>query len=552
MRIDIIQNFPDKWTPNTAQQFILNELANVLDSERKFIIICAPTGSGKSMIAKTLCNSSSYPSKEFQRDCMSGAMYDPNRVSLETHNQRSGCAVLTCTKSLQDQYVTEFTDGKALKGMTNYSCSVNEDHTYQDGICKFVSGQKKICLKECQCNYINQRALTDCNRSQFFNYSVFMQRSPKVKYKDFIVCDEASELETILVSEYTVAISIEPFMNTVSVQIPPTPLKKSSKGDYLNWITQCQEICDGQIAALEHEWSEAQRGKKSKKTKKIPYQELNRHRRLSEYALKLKTLAETWWETEYLIENENDILVFKPYNVDKLADRFLFSYGKKVVLMSATIIDHENFAKTLGISPKDYHYIEAPSMFDPAKAPIKKVGDIGITYANKRETLPKVAEMAKMICEHFVGQKGIIHSHSMEILEYVRRAMGGDKRFLYREDDRTNEDLIKQHKLSTKDTVLVSPSMTHGVDLKGDLGKFQLIMKAPFSPIGDNRIKRKMKEDPQWYTNMMLSTLVQACGRCNRTASDESATFILDATAWNTIQRNLDRLPEYFRKRLEG
>lgn len=549
MRIDLIQNFPDKWTPNTAQQFILNELANVLDDERKFIIICAPTGSGKSMIAKTLCNSSSYPTKEFQRDCMSGAMYDPNRVSLDTHFQRSGCAVLTCTKSLQDQYVTEFTDGKALKGMVNYPCSVNEDHTYQDGICKFVSGQKKVCMKEGQCAYINQRALTDCNRSQFFNYSIFMQRSPKVKFKDFIVCDEASELEVILVSEYTVAISIEPFMDLVQVAIPPTPLKKSPRGEYLNWIDECREICEQQVAILENNWSEAQKG--NKKKKKIPYQELNRHRKLSEYALKLKTLSETWWETEYLIENEDDVLVFKPYNVDKLADRFLFSYGKKVILMSATIIDHENFAKTLGIKPNDYHYIEAPSMFDPQKAPIKKVGDFGITYANKRETLPIVSAIAQKLCEHHSGEKGIIHSHSMEILEYVRRAMGGDKRFLYREDDRTNEDLIKQHKLSTKDTVLVSPSMTHGVDLKGDLGKFQLIMKAPFSPMGDNRIKRKMKEDPQWYTNMMLSTLVQACGRCNRTASDESVTYILDATAWNTIMRNLNRLPEYFKKRLQ-
>lgn len=550
MRIDLIQNFPDKWTPNTAQQFILNELANVLDDERKFIIICAPTGSGKSMIAKTLCNTSSYPTKEFQRDCMSGAMYDPNRTSLDTHYQRSGCAVLTCTKSLQDQYVTEFTDGKALKGMVNYPCAVNEDHTYQDGICKFVSGQKKVCMKEGQCAYINQRALTDCNRSQFFNYSVFMQRSPKVKFKDFIVCDEASELETILVGEYTVAIAIEPFMDLVQVAIPPTPLKKSPRGEYLTWIDECKEICEQEVAILENNWSEAQKG--NKKKKKIPYQELNRHRKLSEYALKLKTLSETWWDTEYLIENEDDVLVFKPYNVDKLADRFLFSYGHKVVLMSATIIDHANFAKTLGIKPNDYHYIEAPSMFDPAKAPIRKVGDFGITYANKRETLPVVSAIAQKLCEAHSGEKGIIHSHSMEILEYVRRAMGGDKRFLYREDDRTNEDLIKQHKLSIKDTVLVSPSMTHGVDLKGDLGKFQLIMKAPFSPMGDNRIKRKMKEDPQWYTNMMLSTLVQACGRCNRTASDESVTYILDATAWNTIMRNLKRLPEYFRKRLEG
>ena len=548
MRIDLIQNFPDKWNPNEAQQFILNELANVIDDERKFIIICAPTGSGKSMIAKTLCNTSSYPTKEFQRDCMNGSMYDFMKKEPSTARQRSGCAVLTCTKSLQDQYVSEFTDGKALKGMVNYSCAVNEDHTYQDGICKFVSGQKKICMKEGQCPFINQRALTDCNRSQFFNYSVFMQRSPRVKYKDFIVCDEASELETILVSEFTVAISLETFIKLVEVTVPPTPLKKAPMGEYLTWIDECKTICEEQVTILEHRWGEG--GKKKKK--KIPYQELNRHRKLSEYALKLKVLSETWWRTEYLIENEDDMIIFKPYNVDYLADTFLFGYGKKVILMSATIIDHENFAKTLGIKPNDYHYIEAPSMFDPAKAPIKKAGEICVTYANKKETLPVVSAIAQKICELHSGEKGIIHSHSMEILGYVRRAMGGDKRFLYREDDITNEDLIKQHKLSSKDTVLVSPSMTHGVDLKGDLGKFQLIMKAPFSPMGDNRIKRKMKEDPQWYTNMMLSTLVQACGRCNRTSSDESVTYILDYTAWNAIMRNLERLPEYFRQRLVG
>ena len=546
MKLDLIQNFPSKWTPNKAQSFILNEMANVMDDERKFIIICAPTGSGKSMIAKTLCNCSSYPSVQFQRDCMSGVMYDPNKKP-DSAGQRSGCAVLTCTKSLQDQYANEFTDGKSLKGQVNYACAVNEDHTYQDGVCKFISGQKRKCLKDSMCSFMNQRALTDCNRSQFFNYSVFMQRSERVKFKDYIVCDEASELETILVNEYTVAIAIEPFMNLVQVEIPPTPLKKAPRGEYIEWISECQNICEAQIAMLENEWEEQTR--KNKK-KKIPHVKLIRHRKLCEYALKLKTLVETWWDTEYLIENESDVLVFKPYNVDNLADRFLFSYGHKVVLMSATIIDHRNFAKTLGIKANDYHYIEAPSMFDPKKALIKKVGDWAVSYRNKRETLPIISQVAQQLCEAHSGQKGIIHSHSMEILEYVRAAMCGNKRFLYRDDDRTNEDLMKQHKLTTKDTVLVSPSMTHGIDLKGDLGEFQLIMKAPYPPMGDNRIKRKMEEDPQWYTNMMLSTLVQASGRCNRTVDDVSVTYILDANAWHCIKKNLDRLPRYFKQRL--
>ena len=545
MKLDLIQNFPDKWTPNDAQKIILDELALALDSTRKFIVICAPTGSGKSMIAKTLCNSSTYPSIEFQSDCMSGKMYDPNK-KCDTANQRSGCAVLTCTKSLQDQYSNEFTDGRALKGMTNYPCAVNEDHTYQDGICKVISGQKTKCQKKGQCPYMNQRAITDCNRSQFFNYSIFLQRSPKVKYKDYIVCDEASELETILVNEYTVAISIERFIDLLG-DIPLTPIKKASYGEYLDWVDACRTRCEEEIAVLENKWHEQNKGKKKVK---VPKSELYKHRAICEYALKLKILGETWWGTEYLIENENGMIIFKPYNVDKLAEMFIFQYGTKIILMSATIIDHVSFTKTLGITSDDYHYIEAPSMFNPKKAIIKKVGDWSISWKNKKETLPIVSQVAQKICEAHSGHKGIIHSHSMEILEYIKRAMGGDKRFLYREDDRNNEQLMKEHKLTTKDTVLVSPSMTHGVDLKGDLGKFQLIMKAPYPPMKETRTAKKMKEDPQWYTNMMLSTLVQACGRCNRTASDESVTYILDATAWNVIQKNLDRLPEYFKQRL--
>lgn len=172
--------------------------------------------------------------------------------------------------------------------MVNYPCAVNEDHTYQDGVCKFISGQKKRCLKEGQCDYMNQRAITDCNRSQFFNYSIFLQRSDKVKHKDFIVCDEASELETLLVNEYTVVISLESFMNLLNGNVPPTPLKKSSKGEYIEWIDSCKEIIDGEISILEHKWEEQNR--KAKKTK-VPYTELARHRKLSEYSSKLKILG---------------------------------------------------------------------------------------------------------------------------------------------------------------------------------------------------------------------------------------------------------------------
>jgi Rad3-related DNA helicase len=91
--------------------------------------------------------------------------------------------------------------------------------------------------------------------------------------------------------------------------------------------------------------------------------------------------------------------------------------------------------------------------------------------------------------------------------------------------------------------------MTHGVDLKGDLGEFQVVMKAPFLPLNDERVKRKFENDKEWYSDAMLSTLIQMCGRCNRTASDYSETYILDGLILDAVLRNKEKLPKYFLER---
>ena len=95
-------------------------------------------------------------------------------------------------------------------------------------------------------------------------------------------------------------------------------------------------------------------------------------------------------------------------------------------------------------------------------------------------------------------------------------------------------------------TVLVSPSMSYGVDLKGDLAKFQIIVKAPFLPTKDVRIERMMKNDFDWYQNKMLCSLIQSCGRGVRSKKDECITYILDGTIVNAILKSKHKLPKYF------
>jgi Rad3-related DNA helicase len=95
----------------------------------------------------------------------------------------------------------------------------------------------------------------------------------------------------------------------------------------------------------------------------------------------------------------------------------------------------------------------------------------------------------------------------------------------------------------------VSPSLAFGIDLKDDLARFQVIMKAAYMPLGDERIKRLFKEDGDWYQNKMLNNVIQACGRGVRSKSDKCVTYILDKCITDAILKNRSKLPRYFLKR---
>jgi Rad3-related DNA helicase len=99
-------------------------------------------------------------------------------------------------------------------------------------------------------------------------------------------------------------------------------------------------------------------------------------------------------------------------------------------------------------------------------------------------------------------------------------------------------------------SVLVSPSMMEGIDLHDDLSQFQVIIKLPWANLGDVRVKTKSTLDPQWYTNKMWLSILQASGRSTRHESDTSITYILDSNFKYFYDQWKKNLPNWFKKRL--
>ena len=155
-----------------------------------------------------------------------------------------------------------------------------------------------------------------------------------------------------------------------------------------------------------------------------------------------------------------------------------------------------------------------------------------------------------MITEHHKTEKGIIHTHSNEITQFIKNKLHSDKRFLFRDEFSNNETILKEHYETPEPTILVSPSLAFGVDLKDNLARFQIIIKLPFPSLSCKRIKKLFDTDKEWYENKMLNSLVQACGRATRSKNDFSTTYILDGNAVNVFKRVKDKLPKAFIERI--
>lgn len=537
----LYNSFPPGYEPNDAQEYILSEVDKALLNGKKFIIINAPTGTGKSFIAKTLANHSDFPSEGFIEACQTYQIYDSEGPQISDEDMKPfGAAILTVTKSLQDQYASMFEDGDALKGKSNYTCTVNDMYNCDTGLCSFTKGQLKKCLSCDKCPYFTQRNKAATNICSFYNYAMFDSLPEIIKNKEFIICDEASEIESELVGRYTVEIIVKE-LHKINEEYPMTPNYNASKYDIFEWVSEMSRLCEYEYNSFMNRLNKEL--KERTKKKRLNKEETQKLSLLKRYKEAFAKIIEVWSETDYIISHTNKGLLFQPYNVDKLANR-IFKYGQIIILMSATIVNPKKFAETLGI--KDYYFIEAATTLSAKRAPIKCTSKFKLNYKNKNLLLPAMAKVAKQICNSYYNKKGIIHTHSMDVLGYLRNELEDDDRFLFREQGVDNERILQIHQDTPEPTVLVSPSMTHGVDLKGELGEFQIVMKAPFLPLNDERVKRKFENDKEWYTDAMLSTLIQMCGRCNRSEEDYSETYILDGMILDAILRNKEKLPKYF------
>lgn len=543
---NILKYFPKGNIPRPKQIEILGKVDDALKANKKFIIIQAPTGSGKSHIAATIAAATPPPEQGFidlidKHDMMARAdddsyLHEEYVKGLPSFNSY----ILTTTKSLQNQYEELFpNDCITLKGKKNYQCNVDPDFDCELAPCVMDSTQLLKCITTNNCPYFNKFDAALINNFSVLSYSKFFQMPDFLKKRAIIICDEASELEDEIVSQFSATIE---YNKLAKEGIKISPLLVDDHDKVRGWLTDLVfQLKQNKKVLLEKIF-------KAKKKRAVQIVNTIKLKYISRLLDSLVLVLVNFDAAEFLIERDADKASFTPLYINKLSEH-IFKYADHIILLSATIIDPKTFSKVLGI--KDYEYIDAGSVFDPKKSPIYCPGKYNLSYQNIAKNLPKVVEQAIKICDFYKGKSGIVHTHTHKIANAIQKKVGLDYRFLFREAGITNERIMEEHSFRQDGTVLVSPSLGYGTNLVDELGRFQIVVKLPYLPLQSKRIKILSERDYNWYNMKMLTSLVQMCGRCTRSVDDYSDTYILDGSTFNILKKNWSLLPRDFQLRLK-
>ena len=104
--MDFKKYFPSQYKPNKNQEYILEELNKAWNLGKKYIIINAPTGSGKSIISKTIAQSAPDISATYRDFVDSGAIYDIEEDDVPEYQPKRRSSA----REEKDSYDVDFID----------------------------------------------------------------------------------------------------------------------------------------------------------------------------------------------------------------------------------------------------------------------------------------------------------------------------------------------------------------------------------------------------------------------------------------------------------
>lgn len=531
----IYDNFP-ALTFRKFQPEILRALDTAFAS-KDFVILEGPTGVGKTLFAKAIAD------------------YSEN------------CHIVTNQKSLQDQYINDY-HISTIKGRSNFTCLEDSRQSCSTGPCltsTFVCENKPIPDREGEfaahsekrgdlfwkshkhCNYWVQKTEGLISPITVHNYSYFLHETNfvgDIGPREFLISDEGHNIEKQLLNFVMTSITAKNIRHIgVDFINYGTDVEK-----WITWLTLLYDkLIPERLTVL----------KAMMEDKLMGSSHLAEYDGLISINNKLSFFFEEYhknpanWIAVPSIERGSIMQVdFKPIFINEYTHKLYFKYGKKNLIMSGTILNAKKMMESLGLSPDETAVITVPSPFPASHQPIYhlNIGRLNAKALNPREPdniRKNIVNAIDIILDLFPHDKGIIHCQTYNISSLISENTRHKSRILTHKPA-NRIDILNKHLTSTSPSVICSPSMQEGVDLKDDLSRFQILVKVPYPYLGDPQIKRRMELDQEYYNWLTCLSIVQSKGRSIRTPDDHAITFTLDSNFGYFVSKNSDMLQEFF------
>lgn len=518
--------------PRNTQIKLINKINFAIGEGYKNIILEAGTGIGKSAIATTLAN-----------------MYEDSYI-------------LTMTKQLQEQYLDDFGDMLVeIKGKGNYKCNYK-------GTCDFCIKSEYNIAKCSDCDYLIAFRKAKKSKNVITNYD-FMYRvgvdNQMLDPRQLLILDEAHNLERKMLMLSSHELNREYISTKFGIDIFEELMKGEKsyyhiKNNSVYWIEICKKLmkaCGENIEKIEGTGKDVQVTLDEFESNPSKYSNVDYvEKQILESDLKEFNSIRLGLESGDLIidvpelklikDNKMDIFAeFKPYSVSD-ATQNLLSFGETRIFLTGTLGNMQKFCKWNNINPDNTYYIYEKSPFEVSNRPIyiDFVGNMSGSRRNVPNWKNKRAILKiKELIDRYPNQKGVIHTSSNEqafwimdnLKEYKLLFVGGESR----------NEVLKEFNERNDGVILIGASIKDGVDLKGDLCRFQIIFKVPYPQLNE-QVKFRKSLDPSWYYYQAVMAIMQAYGRGIRDKEDYCDMYIIDSNFKRLFDFNYNFFNEYF------
>jgi len=564
---DLLARLPHA-EPRPGQLDAIRYILDAFNAGKRFVFLEAPTGSGKSAIGLTVADFYDHSyyltiqkilQAQISRDYAESMMvelkgrnaypctfyrdYGPQLVQLSAGLSR-GWKQADLDKQLARDPRCD--DGYCHRSLNKFSCRTcfPYDRKRRDGVLDpDPAVLQRLGMRYSTCPYYEQVQRAIDARKVLMNFSSFLYQTgftDRFGQRDLLVIDEGHHCEEQLMDFVTMTIN-DRDLAAAGLELPD--LEETT--DYALWLLD--NNVDSILADLVNE---ARRGGNAKRQEELQHTQ----QRLQRF---LQCIADgmTDWVHELKVHNlgrDNCYrsVTIKPVFVSHFANELLWSYGQKVLIMSATILSAKVMAQALGIDQDDLAFYRMPNSFPVENRPIFIIPAVRATggKSNQHTWGPPMVKWVDGIVRKYRGQRGIIHTHNFAIANMLRNQCRERDRFLFQESFRDKVDMLAAH-ARRADSVLVAPAMHEGLDLKDDLSRFQIIAKTPYPNFFDDKqLAARIENDRRFLIWLVALKLVQAYGRSVRSDTDWAHTYIIDGAVNRFLVEANWMLPDWFRE----